>query len=174
MLEEYGDIAFREVQRFGGWFRLFVAGSLVAAAGLGGYATAMSLIEEPANMVAAVISVSCGVVMPLGIVVLFWINRLETEVRADGLYIRFFPFHLRFKRFAGEDLVECYARRYRPIMEYGGWGLRYGWKGGWAYNVSGNEGVQLVFNNGKKLLVGSQEAEGLETAIRSTMGHHRN
>ncbi len=38
---------------------------------------------------------------------------------------------------------EFYARKYRPIREYGGWGIRYGWNGR-AYSTSGNEGVQLV------------------------------
>jgi TATA-box binding protein (TBP) (component of TFIID and TFIIIB) len=35
--------------------------------------------------------------------------------------------------------------------------------------VRGNKGVQLVFNNGKLLLIGSQRAEELEEAIRSIM-----
>jgi hypothetical protein len=75
--------------------------------------------------------------------------------------------------FGAEDLNECFARKYRPILEYGGWGIRCGWKGGRAYNVSGNEGVQLVFKNGKRLLIGSKEAYGLEAAIRSVAQHLR-
>jgi len=38
-----------------------------------------------------------------------------------------------------------------------------------AYNMSGNQGVQLVFKNGKKLLIGSQKADELAEAIRSIM-----
>ena len=173
MADEDTNVVFKEVQRWGLGFRCVVVGSLLLGAALGGYAAAMSLREEPPNMVAAVIAISCGVVMPLGIVVLFWVNRLEAEVRADGLYIRFFPFHLRFKRFGAEDLSECFARKYRPILEYGGWGIRFGWKGGRAYNVSGNEGVQLVFKNGKRLLIGSKQAPALESAIRSVMNKGR-
>ncbi len=63
---------------------------------------------------------------------------------------------------------ECYARRYSPLREYGGWGIRYGWSG-WAYNLRGHEGVQLVFQNGGKLLLGSQQPQELEAAIRSIM-----
>lgn len=156
------------------WLRCLVGASLLLAAASGVYAAVMSLREEPPNVVGAAIGVLCGVALPLGVAVLIWVNRLETQVRSDGLYVRFFPFHLHFKRFGAEDLSECFARKYRPIVEYGGWGIRYGWKGGRAYNVSGSEGVQLVFNNGKRLLIGSKEANGLEAAIRSTMGHHRN
>jgi hypothetical protein len=44
-----------------------------------------------------------------------------------------------------------------------------GAKLGGAYNMKGNRGVQLVFKNGIRLLIGSQEAENLEQAIRSGM-----
>jgi hypothetical protein len=94
--------------------------------------------------------------------------QLETEVRTDGVFIRYFPFHLRASWFSAQELSECYARQYRPILEYGGWGIRYGWKGR-AYNVSGNKGVQLVFTNGRRLLIGSKRPQELETAIRSIM-----
>jgi TATA-box binding protein (TBP) (component of TFIID and TFIIIB) len=52
------------------------------------------------------------------------------------------------------------------LLEYGGWGIKYGRKGK-AYNVSGNRGVQLVFKDGKQLLIGSQRAEELAEAISS-------
>ena len=108
-----------------------------------------------------------GIFVPIAIAVLFLLLKLETEVRPDGLYIRFFPAHIHFKRFGAEDLSEYYAREYKPLREYGGWGIRCSLKKGKAYNVSGNKGVQLVFKNGKRLLIGSQRAEELEEAIRS-------
>ena len=83
------------------------------------------------------------------------------------MYVRFFPVHIRYKRFGAEDLSGCYAREYKPIREYGGWGIRCSLKKGRAYNVSGNKGVQLVLKNGKQLLIGSQRADELEEAIRS-------
>ena len=94
-------------------------------------------------------------------------QKLEPEVRTDGLYVRYFPFHINFKRFGADDLNKYYARKYRPIWEYGGWGIRGSFGKGKAYNVSGNKGVQLVFKNGRQLLIGSQRAEELEKAIRS-------
>ena len=58
------------------------------------------------------------------------------------------------------------TRQYKPIREYGGWGIRYG-RGGKAYNVSGNKAVQLVLKNGKRLLIGSQRPDKLVEAIGS-------
>jgi hypothetical protein len=173
MLEQDTNLVFREVQRWGLGFRCLLVVFLLLAAAVGVFAGVTSVRQEPMEVPGVVIAVSCGVLIPLGIAVLIWVTRLETEVRADGLYVRYFPFHRRFRRFEAKDLSECYARKYRPILEYGGWGIRCVWKGGRAYNVSGNEGVQLVFKNGKRLLIGSKEAYGLEAAIRSVAQHLR-
>lgn len=116
-----------------------------------------------------ILAVGVGIGVPIAIAALFLLLKLQTEVRTDGLYVRFFPFHIHFKRFAAEDLSEYYTRQYKPIREYGGWGIRYSLRNGRAYNVSGNKGVQLVFSTGKKLLIGSQNPEQLEAAIRSIM-----
>lgn len=105
-------------------------------------------------------------VMMVLLAALFYIMKLETKVSGEGLYIRFFPMHVSFRKFAPGDISECYPRQYRPIIEYGGWGIRYG-REGKAYNISGNEGVQLVMKNGKKLLVGSQKHLELAEAINS-------
>ena len=115
------------------------------------------------------LAVAVGIGVPIAISALFFLLKLQTEVRPDGIYVRFFPFHIHFKRFAREDLSEYYARQYKPIREYGGWGIRYSIRNGRAYNVRGNKGVQLVLSTGKKLLIGSQNPEQLEAAIRSIM-----
>ena len=110
-----------------------------------------------------------GILLPVAVAVLFFMLKMETEVRADGLYVRFFPLHIQYKKFGSEDLSEYYARVYRPILEYGGWGIRCGFKGARAYNVSGNKGVQLILQNGKRLLIGSQKPDELVEAISSMM-----
>ena len=94
--------------------------------------------------------------------------RLVTEVRADGLYVRLTP--LPFRRVPFPSIRSAEVRTYRPILEYGGWGLRYSWKQGTAYNARGNRGVQLVLANGKRLLIGSQKPEELLEALSSRLG----
>ena len=98
--------------------------------------------------------------------VLFLSFRLETQVKNDGIYVRFFPFHLKFKRFPWEVLTKTYVRTYSPVLEYGGWGFRYGgMKKGSAFNVSGNKGLQLEFTDNKKLLIGTNQPEELERVL---------
>ena len=155
------DVIFREVQKFGLWF------SVMLVAAVAGTIAAVYLglsQEEAVSRGMFVFIVVAGVLMPAVISGFLLMLRLETEVRGDGLYVRFFPFHRGSKRFTRGDLQEYYACQYRPIREYGGWGIRYGAKGK-AYNVSGKEGVQLVLGSGKRLLIGSQRAQELADAI---------
>jgi len=103
-------------------------------------------------------------VFGIGLPVLFYNIKLITEVRNDGIYIRFFPIHFSFRKIPFDQLKKYEVRTYRPILEYGGWGIRWGFKGK-AYNVSGNRGVQLELMNGKRILIGSERPEELFYAI---------
>lgn len=47
----------------------------------------------------------------------------------------------------------------------GGWGIRYSFRYGWAYNVKGTKGLALEFKDGAKRLVGTQQPAELRAAI---------
>ncbi|MGQ9559197.1 MAG: DUF6141 family protein [Candidatus Oleimicrobiaceae bacterium] len=116
-----------------------------------------------------VVVVLVWLIFGVGAVVFFWRARLMTEVRPDGLYVRFVPFHGRYKRYAFSTIRRFEACTYRPLWEYGGWGIRCG-RNGKAYNVSGNRGLQLEFTDGKRLLIGSQQPEALVRAVQEASG----
>lgn len=97
---------------------------------------------------------------------LFRSFRLETRIKEDGIYVKFFPFHFNYKKYEWTTISKCYITQYSPIREYRGWGIRYGYKRK-AYNVSGNMGLQLEFTNGKKLLIGTNKAEELKEALNT-------
>ncbi|MCB9251887.1 MAG: hypothetical protein H6605_05430 [Flavobacteriales bacterium] len=98
--------------------------------------------------------------------VLFMNFRLDTNIREDGIYVRFFPFHFKFKHYPWDVLSKSFVRTYSPIKEYGGWGLRFGLMGkGNAYNVSGNQGLQLEFKDKRKLLIGTKKPHELTDAL---------
>jgi hypothetical protein len=106
-------------------------------------------------------------VLALGLVVLM---ELRVVVRPGEVEIHMWPF--RRKVIPVQDIVEYEPRTYRPILEYGGWGIRFGPRG-WAYNVSGNRGVQLRLRDGKRILIGSQKADELARAIAEARGERR-
>jgi len=90
---------------------------------------------------------------------------LITEVRSDGIYLKFVPFHFKFKYYPYGEIKSYEVTEYKPIREYGGWGIRYRLNGK-AYNVYGNKGIQLTFKNNKKLLIGTQKPEEFYLAIQ--------
>lgn len=124
-------------------------------------------------------------VIPLLIVIILivfvFITKMNTAIGSDGVYVRYFPFHRRYKFFAWDDIQEAYIRKYKPVKEYGGWGLRrhksfeVKFKSGKdiAYNVSGNMGLQLVLKNGKKILIGTRKPELVQEALEKVKNYQQ-
>lgn len=104
----------------------------------------------------------------VGITILTLSSKLITEVRSNGLYIRYFPFHWSFHKIPLENVSKIEAVTYSPLRDYGGYGIRYG-KGGRAYNAMGNRGVRINYSDGKHMLIGSQKPDELARAIESVM-----
>lgn len=160
-------LIYREVQQFRqSWIWLLLA----LVAGISWYGFLQQIVfgnpfgNRPAPDVAMWI---IWIIFGVGFPAFFYYMKLIVEVRNNGVLIRFFPLHSRFISFDNLDNYE--VRKYHPIREYGGWGIRWGSKG-WAYNVSGNKGVQLELSNGKHVLIGSQNPEKLAEMIRKAMG----
>ncbi|WP_276301619.1 hypothetical protein [Halorussus lipolyticus] len=89
---------------------------------------------------------------------------LQTEVRGDGLYVRFAPFHRSAKRIPLSDLADVQETGYSP-MRYGGWGIRWSPQG-IAYTVSGKSGVRIERTGGKSMFVGSDRPDELVAAVQ--------
>jgi hypothetical protein len=127
-----------------------------------------SIITAPPQTDSAVyVSFGIGILLP----VLFWQMKLTTRITAEGIYVRFFPFHFKEKFFAWDTLSASYVRTYSPLMEYGGWGIKYSFKGnGLVYNTSGNVGLQLYFKEGDPILIGTQKGEEIKQVL-AALGH---
>lgn len=93
--------------------------------------------------------------------------RLNTKINKQGIYFQLFPFQLKQKFISWNEVASIEVRKYSPIMEYGGWGYRYGFKNGKAFNVSGNMGLQLVLKNGDKILIGTQKPDELMEFLKN-------
>jgi len=84
--------------------------------------------------------------------------------RADGIYFKMWPLHWSFRRLPWSEVKRHEAKQYRPLREFGGWGIRWT-PGKLAYNVRGNQGVWIERTNGRAILVGSQTPEKFVKAI---------
>jgi hypothetical protein len=105
-----------------------------------------------------------------GFILLFWRMKLITSIKKDGININFTPFTNFIIPF--NKIKEYHIRQYRPIIEYGGWGIRVKLKGlryGKAYTVSGTTGLQISLYNGKEILVGTQNPDALLQSLNKKM-----
>ena len=120
---------------------------------------------------------------------ILWIH-LKTFIDRDGIHIRMWmcPFYVKTKSFLWVDIAEVYIRKYRPVAEYGGWGIQNGKDSrnplenlrfsvgkikipqketnNMAYNMSGNIGLQLVMKDGKKILIGTHKSDELSEVLQ--------
>jgi hypothetical protein len=109
------------------------------------------------------------------IILLFlFLIRLKTEIYKEGISVQFIPVHFKPKQIVWSEIEEYYIREYSPLKEYGGWGVRYNFTGkNIAYNISGKTGLQLVLNNGKKILIGTQKPQEMELVLDKLRNMHR-
>lgn len=143
--------SFEEVQRFRQWWVWTLLGGITLLMLLAGSAA------WPGLVVIAAISA------------LIYTLRLRTEVRADGIYYSMWPLHRSVRRIEWDEIEHREAETYRPIREFGGWGIRWA-PGKIAYSVSGNRGVRVERTDGRTILLGSQRPEALVDAIEAASG----
>ena len=105
------------------------------------------------------IFVLCGLALPL----FFLRSRLVTTVTPGRLEVHFRL--LRRRVFEIRRIASAQPIHYRPIRQFGGWGIRYNRQLGWAYTARGREGVHLVLDDGTGFLVGSQRSGELIDAL---------
>ena len=167
MPSERDDILFEEVQQFRqAWVWVITLPSSLLVLGIFAWGVYKQILlgrpwgDRPMPDAQLILASIFGSALAVGLPWLFHHMRLVVRVAGGYLQVRFFPFVNR--TIPIEQIVHWEARTYRPIREYGGWGIRYGGKRrGRAYTVSGNFGVQIELKNGERLLIGSRRADDL-------------
>ena len=121
-LRDASRIMFHEEQRFTQlWIRLLLGGLVALMVGLYGWGLVEQLVHgrpwgnNPISDTGLVLSALAQAAVLGGIIWLFRAMRLVTEVRSDGLHVRFRPFVRKHYPFAA--IRRCEARTYRPIAE---------------------------------------------------------
>jgi len=104
----------------------------------------------------------------LMLVVVFLLH-MTTEVTPTGVRVWFgwAPTYRRIVSIGTVRSIEVVT--YRPIADYGFWGIRSGRDGDRALIARGNRGVRLELTDGTRLLIGSQRSEARATAMEHTL-----
>ena len=107
-----------------------------------------------------------------GLPLFFLRLQLVLGVYTDHILIDYRPLTRREIPFS--EINQAKARRYDPIREYAGWGIK-GWSSQKvAYNVKGKVGVELILHDGRRIMLGSQNAPQLELAIQTQLSNNAN
>jgi len=147
-------IAFRESQSMRQWW--------LWAFVLGVQAISFTLVFREEGISTGIL---LWIIFPMfGINGLLYFAKLVTEVREAGIYLRFIPFHFKWVKIDYTNIEQYESIKYNPIRDYGGWGIKWG-REGKAYNISGNLGVNLMLNDGKRIMIGSQRPDQMVEAI---------
>lgn len=100
-------------------------------------------------------------------VTMFSTMTMRTRVDGKGVHIR--TLYVARRTLPFTDIESAEAVDYRPLRDYGGWGLRLG-PAGKAYNMKGDRGVQLKLKDGGGVLVGSGRSDELARIIQTNIG----
>jgi hypothetical protein len=158
------EILFAEKQKFTQWWIWLI---LLVPTALTGYGVVRQVIlgqpfgDKPASNLELIAVFGFTLLLTLSFLSL----RLETVIKQDGIYVKFFPFHGSFRHYPWEQINQSFVRQYNPILEYGGWGLR-GFGKNRAFNVSGNQGLQLELEGNKRILIGTQKPEEITEILK--------
>lgn len=102
------------------------------------------------------------ILLPITVIAIwFWNAALITRIDKEGIYVKFAWFHRKYKFYSWDNIVSYDIKTYSPLTDYGGWGIRKG-----AYNVSGDVGMLIHFKDGKKLMIGTNDPDGMKKALQ--------
>jgi hypothetical protein len=155
------NIFFSEEQRFNQLFTWLIIAPVLAI-------TSYQLFEIVADKTRPIpseelIGLGIAFVVTVGVGLLFYHMKLITQINNAKIHIRFTPFVN--KTIHWTEVNRAFITTYKPIMEYGGWGIRRR-TGKTAYSVSGKQGLQLVLKNGKMILIGTQKSDEIAYLLK--------
>jgi hypothetical protein len=143
-------VIFSETQKFRQWWLWLILSTVLLIV-----VTALFYNDAEEGLLAKLL-LSC---IPLAILLLMFVMRLETTITEDKIAIYFFPFLKREWRWNDLKMAE--------VIDYGfigGWGIRI-WTGyGTVYNVRGSKGLHFKTAE-KEYVIGTQKEQELRECI---------
>jgi len=163
-------VVYREEQYFAWWIYALL-GVMVALAWLGPFwlhrGGPQPAVAAQGWRLEVPIVLAVGLVLPSTLV--FGVLRMTTEVTPTDVRVWFgwVPTYRRFVPIGSVQKIEVVS--YRPLADFGGWGIRTGRDGERVLRARGDRGVRLDLADGTRLLIGSQKPEALAVAIERAL-----
>ena len=153
---------YREVTPWPGWVNAILWGSLIVACYplLAGWDTDLEFGTR-LTIVGSIMGFALGAKLVLG--------GLTVLVQETRIFIHLGSTPLLRTKVPYVDIIDLASVQYRPIREFGGWGIR--WRGKRrAWTARGDQAVALTLVGDRELYVGSDHPQRLEERIRAAAG----
>lgn len=161
-------VFFSETQKFDKWYHwalILLAPAICCITFIFAYTEVTQNEKET-----AVIGFLISTVIFVLIIVWFLVMKLETEIDENSIRVNFKAMPFGKRTIPYSELKSIELINYSPLTDYGGWGLKYSISGkGWCYNVSGNDGIKIIYKTGKSLLIGTQKPEAFKEILDSKL-----
>jgi hypothetical protein len=90
---------------------------------------------------------------------------LQCKITGDAIAYRFFPLQGGFKVIRRSVILNLEVVTYKPLSDYGGWGIRMSRKG-MAYTVKGDKGLLITLDSQKNILIGTSKPEEMRSFLK--------
>ncbi len=107
-------------------------------------------------------------VLPSIILVSLYFLTLRTRIDTRGIHMRYGPFVK--KQITWDSIARMDVINYGFV---GGWGIRLWTSYGTVYNVAGNMGLAIECKSGKRLVIGTQDAQELNLVVGALKEQHQ-
>jgi hypothetical protein len=129
--------------------------------------TALALLHGRARSLELVLGLMVGIALVMFVVLFLLFMTTEVTPTDVRVWFGWVPVYRRIVPIGAVRRIEIVT--FRPIVEYGFWGIRSGRDGSRALIARGNRGVRLDLTDGSVLLIGSQRPEALASALESAL-----
>lgn len=93
------------------------------------------------------------------------IIKQEIIITKQGVFTRLFPLKTKPKLYSWEKIDKAAIKKYSLLQNRFGWGFKIGMNGSTTFNMRGNIGLELILNNGHKVIIGTFNPQELEKVI---------
>lgn len=164
---------FNEVQKFRSiWLWLLLSLSAIVTLGPLLYGFFQQIVkgqpygDHPMSDMALLVTLTLVALVFAGLLWLFRTTALWSRINREEIRFRFKPFQTKAKVIRWEEIASYELETFKPMSQYGGWGVRMT-SGGMAYIVQGNQGLKLLLKNGKSILLGTQKEKELAEFLKT-------
>jgi hypothetical protein len=100
---------------------------------------------------------------------LAYVSRLETKITESAIEVKYYPRHYFWHPVCLPWILieKAEVSSYDAYLEMNERGYQCTVNNGEYYTISGSEGLRIVMKDGSKILIGTQDPDGMEAALQS-------